>query len=131
MWPVAKSGEPKAKRMRRDVAFGEEENPLSRGPSGPLRSSKSGKLAPLLSRRPVTYWCALERLDDIGRHRGRGRGRTVELFAPHRRIEGNPVDEQRYRAVAAFQVVKLRLVRFEVRHRPSLPYMTNAPLASG
>jgi len=43
MWPVAKSGEPEAKRMRRAVAFGEEENPLSRGPSGPLRSSKSGE----------------------------------------------------------------------------------------
>ncbi len=42
MWPVAKSGEPKAKQMRPDVTFGEEENPLSRGPSGPLRSSKSG-----------------------------------------------------------------------------------------
>ncbi len=29
--------------MRRVVTFGEEEDPLSRGPSGPLRSSKSGK----------------------------------------------------------------------------------------
>ena len=29
--------------MERDLAFGEEEDPLSRGPSGPLRSSKSGK----------------------------------------------------------------------------------------
>ena len=59
MWPVAKSGEPKAKRMRRVVTFGEEENPLSRGPSGLLRSSKSGKIAPLLSRRGVTYVCTL------------------------------------------------------------------------
>ncbi len=31
----------------------------SRGPSGPPRSGKSGKIAPLLSRRPVTYRCAL------------------------------------------------------------------------
>ncbi len=58
MWPVAKSGEPKAKRMRREVTFGEEEIPLSRGPSGPLRSSKSGKMAPLLARRGVAYVCA-------------------------------------------------------------------------
>ncbi len=29
--------------MGRDLACGEEENPLSRGPSGLLRSSKSGK----------------------------------------------------------------------------------------
>jgi hypothetical protein len=59
MWPVAKSGEPKAKRIRRGAAFCEEENPLSRGPSDPLRSSKRGEIAPLLSRRPVTYGCAL------------------------------------------------------------------------
>ena len=31
----------------------------SRGPSGPPRSGESGKMAPLLSRRPVTYRCAL------------------------------------------------------------------------
>jgi len=34
----------------------------SRGPSGPPRSGKSGKMAPLLSRRPVTYRCALSRV---------------------------------------------------------------------
>ena len=59
MWPVAKSGKPKAKRMRRDVTLGEEENPLSRGPSGLLRSSKSGEMAPLLSRRGAMYVSAL------------------------------------------------------------------------
>ena len=35
MWPVAKSGEPKAKRMRPDVTFGEEENPAEPGPERP------------------------------------------------------------------------------------------------
>ncbi len=58
MWPVARSGEPEAKRMRRVVAFGGEEDPRSRGPSGPLRSSKNGKIAPLRSRRTVIYGCA-------------------------------------------------------------------------
>ena len=55
MWPVAKSGEPEAKRMRRAVAFGEEENPLSRGLSGPLRSSKSGKPEAKRMRRDVAF----------------------------------------------------------------------------
>ena len=55
MRPVAKSGEPEARRMRRAVAFGEEENPLSRGPSGPLRSSKSGEPEAKRMRRAVAF----------------------------------------------------------------------------
>ncbi len=43
MWPVAKSGEPKAKRTRRDVAFGEEENPLSRGSMWPVANQQERK----------------------------------------------------------------------------------------
>ncbi len=41
--------------MRRDVAFGEEEDPLSRGPSGPLRSSKSGEPKAKRMRRDVAF----------------------------------------------------------------------------
>ncbi len=37
--PQSKSGKPKAKRMRRAVAFGEEENPVSRGPMWPVAKS--------------------------------------------------------------------------------------------
>ena len=46
MWPLAKSGNPKAKRMERDPVATDHNNPLSRGPSGLLRSSKSGKNRP-------------------------------------------------------------------------------------
>ncbi len=47
-WPeraVAKSGEPKAKRMRPDVTFGEQENPAEPGPERPAaKQQERGKL---------------------------------------------------------------------------------------
>ncbi len=59
MWPVAKSGKPKAKRMR-PLGFNDQRSPLSRGPSGLPRSGKSGKnRGSTFVERPVTYRCAL------------------------------------------------------------------------
>ena len=55
MWPVAKSGKPKAKRMRRVVPVGEQENPLSRGPRGLPRSGKRGKTKAKRIRRGAAF----------------------------------------------------------------------------
>ncbi len=43
MWPVAKSGKPEAKRMRRDVAFGEERESAEPGPERPAAKQQERK----------------------------------------------------------------------------------------